>query len=390
MKHEVVTGIDIGTHHVKVVIARAGAKQTSDSALPHILGTGYAESRGLRHGYITNEADATRSVKNALRQAEKAAGVEVRRAYIAVSSVGLDELYANGEVITSRADSKVTDSDVEKVLQDSEERIADQIPNRKTLHSIPLSFSIDGEPVLGRPHGMQGTKLEVRTLFITAFEQHIEDTITAVESAGVSVVDVMAGPLAAGLVMLTKSQKRAGCVLVNIGAETVSIAVFENGTPISVKVFPIGANDITNDVALGLKIAPEEAEKIKRGAVSGINFSRKKLDEIVAARFTDIFELVDTHLKRLKRDGLLPAGAIIVGGGANAAPAAELAKTALSLPARVAMIDTGQHSKQRSSVWAVAYGLCMWGANTDHEQDEVGIARKKKNAFLEWLSQFLP
>ncbi len=389
MADRIITGIDVGTFQVKVVIVRV-PKQKSDRALPQIIGTGYAESRGLRNGYIINAADVVRSVRSAVAQAEKAAGVEVKKAYIAVGGIGIDEITSRGEIITSRADSEITQHDLEKAMQDSEERIMEHIPNRKVLHAIPLSYRIDNETVLGKPHGMFGTKLEVDALFITTFEQHLNDLITAIESSGIAVEDVMASPLAASFVMLTKAQKRAGCVLANIGAETVSIAVFENSLPISVKVFPIGSNDVTNDIALGLKIPLEEAEKIKRGGMTSTNFSRRKLDEIIAARLTDIFELIDAHLKKIKRDGLLPAGIIITGGGSGTATVQDLARAALKLPSRVATLDPGQNGKIRDASWAVSYGLCMWGASDEHEQSPIGIARQTKRTILGWVSQFLP
>jgi cell division protein FtsA len=389
--NRIIAGIDIGTYQVKVVIATLPKREKDRAALPQIIGTGYAESRGLRNGYIVNESDVVRSVKSAVMQAEKSAGVEVKRAYVSIGSIGLDEVFSRGEVITSRADSEITQADLDKAMQDSEERIQDQIPNRKILHAIPLSFSVDGEPVLGRPHGMHGTKLEVDALFITTFEQHLADLVSAIESIGITVEDVMAAPLAASFVMLTKAQKRAGCVLANIGAETVSIAVFENTTPISLKVFPIGSNDITNDIALGLKIPLEEAEKIKRGGMSNANFSKRKLDEIVSARLTDMFELIDSHLKKIRRDGLLPAGIIITGGGSGLATVQDLARAALRLPSRIATLDPGQNGKVRDASWAVAYGLCMWGASDDATGGEgLGIAKKAKTSLLSWFSQFLP
>jgi len=393
MSDRIIAGIDVGTYQVKVVIVKHVRKR-GERSLPQIIGTGYAESRGLRNGYIINETDVVRSVRSAVLQAEKAAGIEVKRAYISTNSVGLDEVRSHGEVITSRADSEITQADLDKAMQDSEERIQDQIPNRKVLHAIPLSFSVDGEKVLGRPHGrphgMKGTKLEVESLFITAFEQHLGDLVSAIESIGVTVEDVMVAPLAASFVMLTKAQKCAGCVLANIGAETVSIVVFENNTPVSLKVFPIGSNDITNDIALGLKIPLEEAEKIKRGGMSSANYSKRKLDEIVAARLTDIFELIDAHLKKIRRDGLLPAGIIITGGGSGIATIQDLAKAALQLPSRIATLDPGQNGKIRDASWAVSYGLCMWGASDDEEETTIGIAKKAKSSILGWISQFLP
>ena len=389
MAERIITGIDVGTDQVKVVIVRVPDSR-DQKPLPQIIGTGYAESRGLRNGYIVNSADATRSIRTAVAQAEKTAGVEIKRAYVSQGGIGIDELTSKGEVITSRADSEITHIDIEKATEDSEARIAEHIPNRKVIHAIPLGYRIDGEPVLGRPVGMHGTKLEVETLFITVIEQHLAELVGAIEAAGVEVEDIMASPIAATFVMLTKAQKRAGCVLANIGAETVSIAVFENGTPISVKVFPIGANDVTNDIALGLKISLEDAEKIKRGGMTSIVYTKKKLDEIVAARLADIFELIDTHLKKIRRDGMLPAGVIITGGGSATASIQDIAKVSMGLPAKITTLDPGQNGKIRDASWAVAYGLCMWGASDESDESAIALAKKTKNSIVSWLSQFLP
>jgi cell division protein FtsA len=389
MSEHIITGIDVGTYQVKVAIVRV-PKNKDERALPQIIGTGFAESRGLRNGYIINEADVVRSIRSAVAQAEKAAGVSVKKAYLSIGSIGLDEMVATGEIITSRADSEITNIDIEKAQADSEERIADHIPNRKVIHAIPLRYRIDGEEVLGKPQGMRGTKLEVDTLFITTFEQHLNDLIGAVERTGVYVEDVMASPLAASFVILSKTQRRAGCIMANIGAETVSVVVFEDLTPISLKVFPIGANDITNDIALGLKITLEEAEKIKRGGITGTTFPKKKLEEIINARLSDIFELIDLHLKKIKKDGLLPAGIILTGGGSTTLGIQDLARTALNLPARIATLEVGKNTKVRDASWAVAYGLCMIGASDDADTSAIGVARATKRTILDWLSQFLP
>jgi cell division protein FtsA len=389
MAHSYVTGIDVGTYHVKVVIARE--PETHDGkSLPQIVGTGFAESRGLRNGYIINESDVVRSVRNAIAQAEKASGVRVKSAYISMGGIGLDEIHAHGESITSRADSIISQADIDHALEASEEMVKDKIPNRKIIHAIPLSYIVDGERVHGRPHGLRGTKLEVDALFVTAFEQHLNDLVSAIESTGITVEDIMASPLAGSLVMLTKAQKRAGCVLANIGAETVSIVVFENNTPISLKVFPIGANDITNDIALGLKIPLDDAEKVKRGGMSSASYSKRRLDEIVSARLTDIFELIDAHLKKIKRDGLLPAGVILTGGGSSTALVQELARTSLRLPSKIGTLDPGQNGKVRDASWAVAYGLAIWGLSGSEEESGINLAKHTGNVLLNWFKQFLP
>ncbi len=389
MADHIITGIDIGTYQVKVAIARI-PKSASDRVVPEIIGTGYAESRGLKSGYIMNEADVARSIKSAIVQAEKSAGVLVKRAHIAIGSIGLEETYSRGEIIPTRADAEITTIDIEKVMEDSEARIIDHIPNRKILHSIPLRYLVDGQVVLGRPQGMRGTKLEVDALFITTFEQHVNDLIATIEGIGIFVEDVIASPLAASFVMLSKTQKRAGCVLTNIGSETTSMVVFEDTTPISLRIFPIGSSDITNDLALGLKIPLEEAEKIKRGGITSAAFSKKKIDEIIQHRLEAIFLLIDAQLKKIKRDGLLPAGVILTGGGSNIPTIAEIAKQALSLPARIATLEIGKNTKIKDASWAVAYGLCMWGASDTEETSTIGAVKKSKHTFMAWLQQFLP
>lgn len=390
MSEQIITGIDVGTYQVKVAIVRIPKARDEQHGLPHIIGVGHAESRGLRNGYIMNETDVIRSIRSAIAQAEKAASVTVKKAYVSIGSIGLDEIVSTGEIITSRADSEITAIDVEKAQQDSEDRIADNIPNRKVIHAIPLRFRIDGETVLGRPEGMHGTKLEMDTLFITTYEQHLNDLIGAVERTGIYVEDVIASPLAASYVILNKAQRRAGCILANIGAETVSTIVFEDMTPISLKIFPIGANDITNDIALGFKIPLEEAEKVKRGSITTTNYPKKKLDEIINARLSDIFELIDLHLRKIKKDGLLPAGIILTGGGSITSGIQEQARVALNLPARIAILEFDKNTKVRDASWAVAYGLCMIGASDDDESTVIGITKQTKGKFFSWLSQFLP
>ncbi|MBX4210979.1 hypothetical protein KW783_03365, partial [Candidatus Parcubacteria bacterium] len=271
---------------------------------------------------------------------EKTAGIRVKKAFISIGGIGLTGITSNGTVAISRADSEITDLDLEKVMEVCEQDIPQsQIVNRKVIHAIPLQYKIDGKQALGKPLGMKGVKLEVKALFVTCLEHHINDLLEAVEQAGIEVLDVMAAPIAASFVTLSKTQKIAGCLLANIGAETVSIVVYENNVPIALEVFPIGSTDITNDIALGLRIGLEEAEQIKIGAMTTTAVPRKKLDEIIEARLSDIFELIEAHLKKIGRNGLLPAGVIITGGGSSIGPIETFAKTSLRLPARIATIN---------------------------------------------------
>jgi cell division protein FtsA len=388
MKNRITVGIDIGTSQVKVVVAEVSAQGHRSS--PKIIGTGSAESKGVRHGYIVSASDAARSLEGALAQAEKSSGIRIKSAHLAVGGVGVEEFRTTTDVVISRADAEVTSLDLSKASEQSEQQLGKKILNRKVIHAIPVGYRIDGETVLGHPEGMRGTKLSVDTLFVTVLEQHLQDLIALVEDLGISVTDVMVSPLAGSFVTLSKAQKMAGCVLANIGAETVSIVVYENNTPLSVKIFPIGATDITNDIALGLKISLEDAEALKRGTLLGTAVSQKRLDDITKARLSDMFDLIEAHLAKIGKNGLLPAGIILAGGGSSISITEDLARTILRLPARRATLTGTEGTKVRDTSWAVAYGLCIWGMTNEEESNVRAFAGRAWSNIKEVVSRFLP
>lgn len=393
MARTIAVGIDIGTYQVKVVAAES--VREGELELPRVIGVGYAESRGLRHGYILNQADAIKSVRQAALQAGKAAGIPITRAFASLGGIGLGSVISAGSVVTSRADSEITELDVKKAVEVSREEIPASFSiNRKIIHTVPLSYKVDGKIIPGKPEGLKGSKLEVKTLFITCFEHHINDLLETFHGAGIEVEDVVASPIAASLVTLTKPQKMAGCVLANIGSETVSIVVYENNLPISLEIFPIGSNDITNDIALGLRVPLEEAEDIKRGSIVGGMYPRKKLEEIITARLSDIFELIEAHLKKIGRNGLLPAGIVLTGGGSAIETIDDLAKVSLRLPSRIATVSFGENIRGqiKDASWSVAYGLCILGLQTSEEEPLSGLTlvKRTKNNLLNLLRQFLP
>ncbi|HCB35376.1 MAG: cell division protein FtsA [Candidatus Taylorbacteria bacterium RIFCSPHIGHO2_02_49_25] len=393
MSRTIAVGIDIGTFQTRVVAAESARE--GERELPRVIGVGFAESRGLRHGHILNQGDAVKSVKRALLQASKAAGVPIKRAIASIGGIGLGSIVSSGAVVISRADSEITELDINKAVEVSRQEIpASFAQNRSILHTIPLLFKVDGRTVLGKPDSLKGSKLEVKTLLITCFENHVNDLLETLGEAGIEVEDLVAAPLSASLVTLTRQQKMAGVVLANIGSETVSIVVFENNVPISLEVFPIGSNDITNDIALGLRVPLEEAENIKRGSISGGTYPRKKLEEVIEARLSDIFELIEAHLKKLGRSGLLPAGIVLTGGGSAIDTVGDLAKSALRLPSRVASISFGDNIRGqiRDASWSVAYGLCVIGLEHGEEETITGLklVRKTRNGLMNLLRQFLP
>ena len=372
-------GIDIGTYHVKVVIA----SPAENPDLPmQILGTGTASSRGLRHGYIIDVKEASRSIAEALARASAAAKVKVSSARIAMGGVGLDEIRSTGEVSLAAAGGIVTVREMERAAKESEKRAATKLVNHTVLHAIPLEYRLDGVKIYGKPEGLQGAKLAVDTLLVTMLGKHHDDLLEAVEAAGVEVEGVMASPIAASFVSLTKAQKTAGVVLANIGAETLSIIIYDNDLPVSLKVFPIGSSDITHALALTFQLPLPEAEQTKRGAVSGSDIPEKKLQQVVQTRLKEMFALVESHLKSIGRNRLLPAGIVITCGGSGIAGSSELARAILKLPAQISSIG-GSLPKSASidATWAVAYGLCRWAYAEDLTQGTSTLADVFKSSW---------
>ena len=360
------TGIDIGTYHIKVVIS---ALPENPDLPMQILGTGSAASKGMRYGYIVDIKEATKSIQEAITRASQTAKVTIKSARVAMGGLGLDEIRSSGEVTLTPSGGIVTEREIARAQRESEKKAAQKLTNRTIIHTIPLEFRVDGTKVLGLPNGLQGTKLAVDTLLITMLSQHHDDLIEAVEAAGVEVEGVMASSLAASLVTLTKAQKTAGVVLANIGAETLSIMIFDNDIPVSLKVFPTGSSDITNTIALSFRIPLMEAEQMKRGAVTGSHITPNRMNAIVAARLKDMFLLINAHLKTIGRHRLLPAGIVITGGGSGLTSASDIARMILKLPSQIGLIGNLSRTGAVDATWAVAYGLCRLAYAEDTSQN---------------------
>lgn len=358
---------------------------------PKILGVGESENKGMRDGYIISPTETIQSLKNAISQAEKTIDVKIRRGVLALSGATLRGDVVLGSAIVSKADGEVTNLDVNKSLQEAESNA--NLTNRKVVQVFPIAFKLDGKEILGRPHNMHGNKLEVKALVISCSEQHLDDLLEVAVKSGLEVLDVIPSAISASEYALSSKQKQVGSMLVNIGAETTSLVVYENGTIVSLYTFPIGGEDITNDIALGLKVSLEDAEKIKIGEIAG-SISKRKVDEIIEARLADIFETIDNHLKKIKRSELLPAGVVFVGGTANIAGLEELSKDYLRLPSRVGSADIFGNikTKLRDSAWLPVLGLLSTEkSHGGYDEGRGGnILKELKNSIRSLTKQLMP
>lgn len=393
MARNIIAGIDVGTSIIRIIIT----EQRKGEPTPRILSFHQCPSSGIKHGYVIDYNEALVSIKKCVSEAQLKAGVTIKQVYLGIGGISLDSIKSKGSVVISRADNEVSEYDIKRAMSQSEEDLPNII-NRTVLHNLPINFKIDGNTIFGRPLGMKGKKLEVEMLFITIMTQHLEDLVRVIEDAGLAVNDVTASPIAESHFILNKKQKDAGVVLANIGAETVSIVVFEEGSPVSMAVFPIGSAHITNDIALGMKIPLEEAEGMKISYNEDIP-QKKKLSDIIEARLHDIFELIENHLRKIGRNGLLPAGIVLTGSGSNLFNLDEVAKYTLKLPAKIGLTTiadpkrpSGQNQNQLNDLgFSVAYGLCIIG-NNENEYGGISheITKKTKNILLKYLRILLP
>src|SRR3989344_2007095 len=409
MQRRIITGLDVGTTSVQVVVA----DQKSEGGL-EILGFGRALSEGMRRGNVVDTHDVASSIRRAVEDAERATGVPIEHAYVGFSGVGLGITATKGVVAVSRADGEISEADVDRVLANARAALP-QLPNREVIHEIPSRYAVDKEMNIKNPVGMIGNRLEAQVLFISAFTPYLKTLVKSVELAGLAVDDIVASPLAAARAVLSKHQKEIGVMTLDLGGGSASISVFEEGGLVSTGVFPVGSAHVTHDIAIGFQTPLEVAERIKlehgtlaaqsvgkrdtvrladyiEGEATAI--SRRDLAEIIEARFKDIFELVDKHLKKIGRSGLLPSGVVFTGGGAGLPGIADFAKRELRLPAIVGtpVGISGSHENIQDPSWSVALGLCLLG----YDETKTGsfktasVWQKILKRVGDWARPFIP
>lgn len=382
----IITGLDIGSSAIRVVVVEV----VSGNREPKVLAQVKKESRGLRRGYVINAEETLRNLNEAIAEAKRQTKTRIHHVVLGIGGITLESKIVEGQITVSKADLEISEPDLERALVACKTNLG-ELPNRHILQHFPLSCKIDGKRIPGRPDGLRGNKLELRTLFVHCLGQHLNDLTKVVEAAGLTIDEVVASPLASSVAVLTPTQKAAGCTLANIGSQTTSLITYEDGQPIAVQVLPIGSNDITNDIALGLRLSLDEAEHFKLDPTTAMHVKRK-LDEIIEARVIDMFELIDSHLKKIGRSGLLPAGIVITGGGANILDLETMAKETLRLPAKIfnPLEDNRLRSQLRDQSWAVAYGLCLRGLETERQDSWSFQLNQAWRRFIAWFKDFWP
>lgn len=416
-KKDILTGIDVGSHSIRTVIAQ----YISPEEQARIIGVGVVPSGGVRKGIIVDLEETIKAINDSVEQAERMAGLTVDKAIVSIGGNHISCQYSKGVIAVGRADGEVTEDDISRVINAAQ---AISIPpNKEILHIIPKDYSLDDQKNIKDPLGMNGVRLEVDALIIEGLTPHIRNLYKAVEQAGIEAESFVLAPLAAARATLTKRQKELGVVLVDIGGGATSIAVFEENDLLHTAVIPIGGNHITNDIAIGLRTSIDVAEKVKLefgnampreiGKKEDINLaeldpneegiiSRYHVAEIIEARLEEIFNLVNKELKSIGKDKLLPAGAVITGGTAKLPGTVDLAKNVLGLPAQTGFPTPlgGLIDKVDEPSFVTSLGLIFWGLE-NFQKKGFSIKSKMAGHFSEnvgetmtnikkWIGKFLP
>jgi cell division protein FtsA len=417
-----VTGVDVGSAAVRVAVA----SNDKESDSPTLLGVGTAPMEGMQKGVVTDVEDAVRSVSAALDVAERVSGVPLERGYVSINGSHIASQNSRGVIAVSRADGEITAEDMTRVINAAQ---AVSLPsNREILHVLPQNFVVDGHENISDPVGMTGVRLEVETHMIEGSTPFIKNIIKVVNQAGVHVEDFVFAPLAAAYAVLERRQKELGVVLVDLGAGTSSMVVYEENQLLHTAVLPLGSSHVTNDIAIGLRTSIDLAEEIKHQygtalpdsvkdsesiivdgdspstdstASSGLgndqdSVSRKEVANIISARLDEILTFVDRELKQLGRSGLLPAGVLFTGGGAHLPGLVEVAKKKLRLPARIGSLKSFEASLEQTQdpSYMVVLGLLAWALEQESAASRrmlnLSDVRSTVGKMRGWFRGFLP
>lgn len=349
-----------------------------------VVGVGVAPSQGFRRGVVVDVEEAAKSIRTSVDAARRIAGIAVDQALVSIGGSHIATHPSKGVVVVSRADGEISVEDVNRVLAAAQ---TFSLPsNREVIHVIPREYQVDDDRGIPDPVGMKGVRLEVDALIVHASIPYLKNLQKALRLAEVVPDGFVLGVLAAAQAVLSKRQKELGVLALDIGGGTISLGVFEEGKLLNAVVLPVGSGHITNDIAIGLRTAIDVAEQVKisygacfpeefskkevvdlgqfSAAERGVGIPRRMVSEIIEARTSEMFDLVVRELKRIDRDGQLPAGVVLVGGGAKIPGLVELAKRRLRLPVQLGfpVECDGLGDQVDDPAFATAMGLTLWGA----------------------------
>lgn len=400
-KDRFITGLDIGTSSIKVLVAR----KKKDEENLELISKNIEISSGVRKGTVIDVEKVSSIFRNIFSNTAQDLGQNINSVYINLNGSHLFSIPSCGLVSVSRADQKISKEDIQRVLQEA--RTINLSSNKEIFEVFPKQYMVDGVKGIRDPLGLQGVRLEVEVLALGGFSPYLQNVEKAVLNSGLGISDTIPSPIAVSRAVLTERQKELGVAVLDIGAGTTSLAVFEEGSLIHFKVFPMGSANITNDIAIGLKIDINIAERLKIeygtcflkgknakqkidiGEDQPLNFSQRFLVRIISDRILEIFEQVNKELRKISKEKLLPAGIVLTGGGAKMHKIVELAKNKLHLPVRLGDVQ-GISGINGELSMATVCGLVLMGADLEEIENGPEALGKITSTIKRIFRNFIP
>jgi len=401
-KDKVICAIDVGSSKIATLIASVGDELPSGgrSDKINLIGVSATPSKGVKKGQVVDIDEAVEAITESVEAAERMAGYSVSSAYISMGGPQIESINQHAVVAVAQPEGEIKEGDVLRV---NEAARAIPLPSsREILHVIPRTFTVDGQEGIRDPIGMTGVRLETETHIITGSSTSMRNLVKCVQQVGIDVTELVFGGIASSFAVLTDTEKELGVILVDIGGETTDIVIFVDGSVAYSSVVPIGARHVTSDLAVGLRISLESAEKIKLSlaklqktpATSEDSDTPKKKEEdlldikslgitedvqkisskavkdgIIRPRLQEIFKYVGKEIKKSGFGTATPSGLVICGGGALTLGVLEQAKYVLGFPARIGKIEglSGLVEEIDSPQFASAAGLILYGASQGNQ-----------------------
>lgn len=381
-KNQIISAIDVGTTKITTLIASIN----EETEKINIIGVSNLDAKGLRKSQIVDIDETIESITQSVEAAERMAGYSISSCLTSIGGSHIESINSKGVVAVSEPEGEIRKTDVERVIEAA--RAVSLPSSREILHVIPRDFKVDSQEGVKDPVGMSGVRLEAEAHIITGSSTAMKNISKCVSEIGVEVDSLVFSGLASAESILTPTEKELGVVLIDLGGGSTSLAVFVEGALSYSSVLPVGAKNITNDLAIGLRVSLETAEKIKLGLSKmtqknddnedqdeldpkkiGLGddvgkLSKKTLVEgIIRPRLNEIFNMVGEELKKSGFGGTTPAGVVVCGGGALTVGLETSCKRSLSLPVRIGYPKglSGLVDEIKSPSFAVAWGLIQYG-----------------------------
>lgn len=423
-RDSVYSAIDIGSSKITTLIASYSAEKGS----ANIIGVATIPSRGLRKSQIVDIEEVVGALTESVEAAERMAGISISQSVVSIGGANIASQNSKGVVAVAEPEVEITENDVSRVLEAAK---AISLPSsREIIHVVPKNFIVDSQTDVKDPVGMAGVRLEAEAHIITASTTAIRNLVKCVNEIGIDVSNLVYNGLASSKAVLTDTEKELGVCLIDIGGGTTDVCVFNEGSLTSSFVLPVGASNVTNDLAIGLRVSLESAEKIKKflsqkeektplpdqekdevnlaklGVTEEISTISKKtlIEGIIRPRVNEIFNMVALRLKEAALIGTIPSGVVLVGGGAKTVNIIDFCKRSLSMPARIGLPSgiSGLVNEIESPEFSTSIGLILYASQeTNFKTKGTSLAKFSKlfskipvkgiaSKTIEFIKSFLP